>query len=66
MKTEQPPCMVKTHKTTHLIIYCSEGERSVKCVRPAFEMEARKEEHRGVIRFLVAEGTATLHKVKTP
>ena len=29
-------------------------------------MEASKEEQRGVLRFLVAEGTATRHKVKTP
>ena len=29
-------------------------------------MEASKEEQRGVVRFLVAEGAATSHKVKTP
>ena len=38
----------------------------VKCVRPALEMEASKEEQRGVVRFLVAKGAATRHKVKTP
>ena len=35
--------------------YCSGGERTVKCVRPALEMEANKEEQRGVVSFLVAE-----------
>ena len=39
-----------------LFLYCSGGERSVKCVRPAFEMKARKEEQReretGVVPFL--------------
>ena len=38
----------------------------VKCVRPALEMEASKEEQRGVVSFLVAESAATRHKVKTP
>ena len=42
-----------------MILYCSGGERSVKCVRPALEMEARKEEQRGVVGFLVAEGAET-------
>ena len=51
---------------THLILYSSGSEGSVKCVRPALEMEAREEEQRGVIRFLVDEGIATRHKVKTP
>ena len=50
----------------HTVVYCSGGERSVKCVHPALEMEASKEEQRGVVRFLVAEGAATRHKVKTP
>ena len=49
-----------------MFLYCSGGERSVKCFRLALEMEASKEELRGVVRFLVAEGAATLHKVKTP
>ena len=57
---------MKTHSSTYLFLYCSGGERSVKCVRPALEMEAEKEEQNGVIRFLVAEGAATRHKVKTP
>ena len=30
------------------------------------EIEASKEEQRGVVSFLVAEGAATRHKVKTP
>ena len=34
-------------------------------VRPALEMEPSKEEQRGVVRLLVAEGAATHHKVKT-
>ena len=27
----------------HTVVYCSGGERSVKCIRPALEMEASKE-----------------------
>ena len=61
---------MKTHRSTQLFLYCSGGERSVKCVRSALEMVVIKEEQRGVVRFLVAEGagteTATRHKVKTP
>ena len=49
-----------------LFLYCSGGERSVMCVRPVLEMEASKEEQRGVVRFLVAEGAATHHKAKCP
>ena len=56
---------MKTH-SCFFIDYCSGGERSVKCVRPALEMEASKEEQRGVVRFLVAECAMTCHKVKTP
>ena len=56
---------MKTHRSTELFLYCSEGGRIVKCVRPALETEASKEEQRGVARFLVAEGAATRHKVKT-
>ena len=52
------------HRFTQWFLYCSGGERSVKCVRAAFDMEANKEEQRGVARFLVAEGVATSHKVK--
>ena len=51
---------------TQLFLYCSGGERSVNCVRPSLEMEASKEEQRGVVRLLVAEGAAKRHKVKTP
>ena len=47
------------------IRHCSRLERSVKCVRPELEMETRKEEQRAVVRFLVAKGAATRHKVKT-
>ena len=57
---------MKTHRTTQLFVYCSGGERSVKCVRPALEMEASKEEQRGVVHFLLAEGAASRHKFKTP
>ena len=57
---------MKTHRSTQVFLYCSRGERSVKCVRPALEMEANKGEQRGVVRFLVAEGAETRDKVKTP
>ena len=57
---------MKTDGSTQLFLYCSGGECSVKCVRPAFEMEANKDERRGVVRFLVAEGAVARHKVKTP
>ena len=43
-----------------VVFYCSGDERSVKCVRPALEMVASKEEQRGVVSFLVAEGSGTL------
>ena len=57
---------MKTQRSTQLFLYCSGGERNVKCVRPAMEMDANKDEQRGVVRFLVAEGAAARHKVKTP
>ena len=57
---------MKTRRSAQLFVNCSGGERTVKCVRPALEMEASKEEQRGVVRFLVAEGAATRHKIKTP
>ena len=50
---------MKTHRSTQLFLYCSGGERSVKCVCPALEVEASKEEQRGVVRFLMAEGAGT-------
>ena len=50
---------MKTHRSTQLFLYCSAGERSVKCVRPALEMEESKEEQRAVVRFMVAERTGT-------
>ena len=55
---------MKTHRSTQLFLYCFGGERSVKCVRPVLEMEANKEEQRGVVRFLVAEdaGTRQIHR----
>ena len=56
---------MKMHRSTQLFLYCGGGEHSVKCVRPALEMEASKEEQRGVVHFSVAEGAATRHKVKT-
>ena len=55
---------MKTHRSTQFFLYFSGGQLSVKCVRPALEMEASKEEQRGVVRFLVAEGAASRHKVK--
>ena len=55
---------MKTHRSTQLFLYCSGGESSVKCVRTALEMETSKEEQRGVVRFLVAGGAATSHKIK--
>ena len=59
-KSWQHCCYVsKTHTSTQLFLYCSGGERSVKCVRPALEMEASKEVQRGVVRLLVAEGAGT-------
>ena len=57
---------MKTHIPTQSFLYSSGGERSVKCVRPALEMEASKEEQRGVVLFLVAEGAVTRHIVETP
>ena len=56
---------MKTQISTLAFLYCSGGKRGVKCVNPAF-YGASKEEQRGVVRFLVAEGAATHHKVKTP
>ena len=56
---------MKMHTSTELFLYCSGGEHSL-CVHPAFEMEANKEEQRGVVCFLVAESAGTCHKVKTP
>ena len=52
---------MKTHRSTQLFLYCSEGESNVECVRPALETEARKEEQRSVVRFLVAEVPMTRH-----
>ena len=46
---------MKTHRSTQLFLYCSGDECSVKCVRPAFEMETSKQEQRGLVRFLVDE-----------
>ena len=56
---------MKMHRSTRLFCYCSGGELSVKCVHPALEMETSKEEQRGVVSFLVVEGAAMHHKVKT-
>ena len=56
---------MKSHGSTQSFLYCPGGERSVKCVRSALEMETRKEEQRGVVPFLVAEDAETRHKVKT-
>ena len=54
---------MKTHRSIELFLYCSGGESSVKCVHPALEMEASKEEQRVAV---VAEGAGTHDKVKTP
>ena len=43
---------MKTHRSTQLLRYCSGGERSVKCVRLALEMEACKEEQRKEVWFV--------------
>ena len=55
---------MKTLRSIQLFPYCSGGGSSVKCVRPALEVEVSKEEQSGVVRFLVAEGAATHHKVQ--
>ena len=39
---------MKTHRSTELFLYCSGGECTIKCVHLALEMEASKEEQRGV------------------
>ena len=57
---------MKTHRSIQLFLFCSGSDRSVKCVRLALEMMASKEEKRSVVRFLVAEATATRHKIKSP
>ena len=58
-------CLVKTHRSGQLFLYCSGGGRSVKCVHPALEMEASKQKQRGVVRFLVAEGAGAheIHRI---
>ena len=57
---------MKTHRSTQLFLCCSGGVRSVKCVGPALEMEASKEEQKGVVRFLLAQGAGTLeHGIKS-
>ena len=50
---------MKTHRSTQLFPYCSVGEHSLKCVRPALKIEENKEEQRGVVRFFVTEGAGT-------
>ena len=44
---------METLRSTQLFLYCSGGERRVKCVRPALEMEASKEEQRDVVFWLM-------------
>ena len=56
---------METHRSTQLFLYCSGGERSVKYVYIALEMETSKGKQSGVVRFLVAEGAATRYKIKT-
>ena len=60
----QETYIVKTQRS--ILLFFIAMEVIVKCVRPALEMEASKEEQRGVVRFLVAESAATRHKVNTP
>ena len=50
---------MKTYRPTQLFLYCSGGDHSVKCVRPVLEMEPSKEEQRGVVHFLLAQGIGT-------
>ena len=57
---------MKTHTSTELFLYCSGGERSVKRVRIALEMEASKEELRDVVRFFVADSAEMHHKSESP
>ena len=49
---------MKTHRSRELFLYCSGGERSVKCVCPALKIEANKEEQRDVVRSSVDKGAA--------
>ena len=42
-----------------VFLFCSGGQRRVKCIRPELEMELSKKEERGVVRFLVGEGAGT-------
>ena len=60
----QATYILKTHRSTQLFLYCSRGEQNVNCVHPALQMEASKEDQRGVVRFLVAEnaGTYEIHR----
>ena len=62
----QETYVVKTHRATQLFLYCSRREHSVKCVRPALEIMASKEEQRGVVSFLMAQSAVTRHKIITP
>ena len=64
--TAQGQCHGSFVGSAQLFLYWSGSERSAKSVRQELEMEASKEEQRGVIRFLVADGAAMRHKVKTP
>ena len=57
---------MKTLWSTQLFLYCSGGERSEKCVRPALEMEASEEEQRGVVRFLWLRVLRRAMKLKRP
>ena len=56
----------KNAQSTQLFLYCSGGELSVNCVRPALKMEASKEEQGGMVRFFVTSGAATRYEDKTP
>ena len=57
---------MKTHSPHSCSFTVLEMSVSGKCVRPVLEMGASKEDQRGVVRFLVAEGAGTRDKIKTP
>ena len=56
---------MKRHRSIQFL-YCTGGESSVKCVRPALEMETSKGEQSDVVRFLVAECAGHSIKSKHP
>ena len=57
---------MKMHRSIQLFLYYSGGECSDTVFVTTLEREAWKEQQSDVVRFLVAEGAATRHKIKTP